>query len=212
MPEEDISAQNIDKLIPRIFDQMRSNQVNNTKKTVETTPWFTSSSISTSVLLKELEQLDKIIPVIKHLNGSLRNSTMDNLSRIKMTCRSVNKVLDSWLKIQSQASYVGELMDDDEYLQYIEETKGDEAKCADYMNKKRLQVEELRRKVDEKLKPVDSITVHAPPLRKGMKTTTLGARGRMQGSGIPKGKSEAVSKVRSGYTRGDAAKGRKLFR
>ncbi|AET38584.1 Duo1p Ecym_3072 [Eremothecium cymbalariae DBVPG len=210
MSDTNLDNATIDKLIPQIFDQMRSNQLNNTKTNGGSLPLF-MSSVSTPTLLKEVEQLDSILPVIKHLNNSLRHSTSDNLNRIKKTCESVNKVLDTWIKIQSQAGYVSELLDDKEYLKYIDATQGDEAKKQNYMENKRAEVEEIRRKIQEKNKPAVA-TVEAPlPKKPFSKATANYKKGKVGASGIPRS-SAKVRKPVSNPVVTTGAKNRRMFR
>lgn len=142
----------INKMIPAIFDQMRSNQQLNSKIS------FTSknSTLSTQSLLKEQEQLDKIISVIENLNKSLKNCAPDNLNRIKKTCEMVNRVLDTWIEIQSQANYFAELMNNNLYLKYVNSIKNNEINNKednnqlDYLTMKIKEVEELKKKIQEK--------------------------------------------------------------
>ncbi|AAS50528.2 AAR161Wp [Eremothecium gossypii ATCC 10895] len=179
----------LDELIPQIFDQMRTNQLDGSGAAA----WGTAA-VSTATLLKEMEQLDQIIPVLQQLNESLRRSTGENLSRIRRTCEAVNRVLDTWIKIQSQAGYVGELMDDSEYLSYMEKTRGDEGQQQAYMESLRKQVEELRRKVDERRAVEAAAAAPRAPER------TRGA------SGIPRGGSRITKRG------GTTVRGRRMFR
>ncbi|EDO15252.1 hypothetical protein Kpol_461p5 [Vanderwaltozyma polyspora DSM 70294] len=95
---------NIEKLIPAMFDQMRSNL--GSSKNSAGQPVVTTQS-----LLKELEVLDKLVPLIEHIDVNLRNALPSHLEKIQETCKSTNMILDSWINIHSQAGYVHKLMD-----------------------------------------------------------------------------------------------------
>lgn len=143
----DLNDQHISRLIPEIFDQMRNNQSN--PMSFVSTP----ASISTQALLKEQEQLDKIIEVISNLNEKLRECNETDLDRIRETCRVMNQVLDKYIQIQSQASYIKALMIDDTYLKYIESGKSEE----EYMSELNKELSELRRRAEEKVMPAPVI-------------------------------------------------------
>ncbi|CUS21270.1 LAQU0S02e09912g1_1 [Lachancea quebecensis] len=144
---------NINKLIPEIFDQMRSNL-----SLASTAGGFkpfvsskSSSSLATQSLLEESKCLDKIIPVIQKLNSSLSSSGPQHLKRIKETCESSNKILDAWIKIQSQAGYIHELMSDQSYLEYVSAAQENEALTAEvFVQRKETQVASLKRTLEEK--------------------------------------------------------------
>lgn len=152
---EQLDANTITRMIPQIFDQMRS-QTNSTNFV------STPASISTQKLLKEQEQLDNIISVLQKLNKMLKDCKDGDLERIKETCTGMNMILDKFINIQSQATYVKSLMQDEEYLKYVVSGQSEE----DYLNERVREVDELRKKVEEK-------TMHAPSVKAASSRTMI---------------------------------------
>ncbi|SCU83870.1 LAME_0C07074g1_1 [Lachancea meyersii CBS 8951] len=156
MDENGLDNSSINKLIPEIFDQMRSNlslgpSGKNMKPFLSAST--TSSSMTAQSLLEENKCLDEIIPVIQTLESSLRSAGPQHLKRIRETCESSNKILDSWIRIQSQAGYAYELMDDKSYLEYVVAAQQNAALTPQaYLEQKQAQVADLRRTLDEKIK------------------------------------------------------------
>ncbi|CCE64999.1 hypothetical protein TPHA_0J01780 [Tetrapisispora phaffii CBS 4417] len=104
---------NIDKLIPEMFDQMRSNfesKLNSPIHNRTKNNKLVSTNISTQSLLKELEALDKIIPMIENINKNLKSVLPSHITKIQETCKTTNMILDSWISIHSQAGYIHQLM------------------------------------------------------------------------------------------------------
>lgn len=207
MSEHAEEDSNINKLIPEIFDQMRSNLslaplAGGIKPFVSSK---SSSNLTTQSLLEENKCLDKIIPVIQKLNSSLSSSGPQHLKRIKETCESSNKILDAWIKIQSQAGYVHELMSDQSYLEYVSATQENEALTAEaFVQRKEAQVASLKRTLEEKQQLRESVkkeqevrsSSDVPSLPRGRRATNprREVRGGMKKpTGIPRS-STRVSK------------------
>ena len=122
----------IDKLIPQIFNEMRSNLNNTTNKFPKSTGGGASdnisadsnsirsfNSITTQSLLKESESLDKITAMIKNVTAALKNNLPVYVNQVHEVCKSTNSILDSWINIHSQAGYIHKLMSDQTYLKLI---------------------------------------------------------------------------------------------
>lgn len=148
MVEHKLDASTISKMIPQIFDQMRRQTGS---KNFASTP----ASISTQSLLKEQEQLDKIIHVIQNLNERIKDCKEGDMERIKETCHAMNTILDKFISIQSQASYVNSMMNNEEYLDYVASGKSEE----EYISAKQREVEELEKRVKQ------YTTMHAPSVK-----------------------------------------------
>ncbi|QEU60084.1 Duo1 [Kluyveromyces lactis] len=138
MVEHKLDASTISKMIPQIFDQMR-------RQTGSKNFVSSPASISTQSLLKEQEQLDKIIPVIQNLNERIKDCKEGDMERIKETCHAMNTILDKFISIQSQASYVNSMMNNEEYLGYVASGKSEE----EYISAKQKEVEELEKRVKQ---------------------------------------------------------------
>ena len=148
MSEHKVDVTTISKMIPQIFDQMRS-------QTTSTNFVSTTASLSTQSLLKEQEELDKIIPVIQNLNAKIKECKEGDMERIKETCRAMNIILDKFINIQSQASYVNKLMRNEEYLDYVASGKSEE----EYLLEKQKELDELDKKVKQ------ASAMHAPTMQ-----------------------------------------------
>ena len=122
----------IDKLIPQIFNEMRSNLNNTTNKFPKSTGGGASdnisansnsirsfNSITTQSLLKESESLDKITAMIKNVTAALKNNLPVYVNQVHEVCKSTNSILDSWINIHCQAGYIHKLMSDQTYLKLI---------------------------------------------------------------------------------------------
>lgn len=110
-----MDSSTVNKLIPQLFEEMRSNLG---KDTVDVNQSSQNSIITTQSLLKELEVLDKIIPMVETVDNSLRMSVPQHLDRINEICKSTNTMLDSWINIQSQADYIYKLMSSPNYIEH----------------------------------------------------------------------------------------------
>lgn len=105
--------QSVDKLIPQVFDELRSN--------MDSLKYNSLSPITTQSLITELENLDKITEVINSINGSISDVISTDIGKIHDVCQSSNKLLDSWIGIQSQAGYIYRLMGEPTYVQNLKE-------------------------------------------------------------------------------------------
>lgn len=110
-----MDSSTINKLIPQLFEEMRSNLGRDTADMNQSSQ---NSTITTQSLLKELEVLDKIIPMVESVDNSLRISVPQHLDRINEICKSTNTMLDSWINIQSQADYIYKLMSSPNYIEH----------------------------------------------------------------------------------------------
>lgn len=162
MNDETLDRSNINKLIPEIFDQMRSN-LSIAPSTKGARPFLSqkaTSSITTQSLLEESKSLDKIIPVIQKLERSLSTSGPQHLRRIKKTCESSNKILDTWIKIQSQAGYAYELMSDESYLEYVTAAQKDESLTPEaFIRRKQAHVDDLRQSLEKEQRLLEESNV-----------------------------------------------------
>lgn len=150
---------NMDKLIPEMFDQMRSNlgsHINangiNMKNNEHN---HKSSKITTQSLLQELEALDKVILMIDNLDKSLQKALPEHLSRIQETCKSTNLILDTWINIQSQAGYVHSMMDNNNYLKEKSEKLDKGLKDEDLLEEKIEEIEKLKQQLKEEQQKKD---------------------------------------------------------
>lgn len=130
----------IDKLIPQIFNEMRSNlnstanksskgtqnDANNENILATNTFIRPSNSVTTQSLLKESESLDKITAMIQNVTGALKNNLPVYVDQVHDVCKSTNSILDSWINIHSQAGYIHKLMTDQTYLKIIKDRLNNE--------------------------------------------------------------------------------------
>ncbi|SCU99608.1 LANO_0F02674g1_1 [Lachancea nothofagi CBS 11611] len=152
MEDNTLDNSTINKLIPEIFNQMRSNlsMAPSTKGIKPFVSTKTPSSITTQSLLEESKCLDEILPVIHKLESSLHSAGPQHLRRIKETCESTNKILDTWIRIQSQAGYAYDMMNDSSYLEYITAAqKNDALTPQTYLEQKEAQITDLNHTLDE---------------------------------------------------------------
>ncbi|SMN21240.1 similar to Saccharomyces cerevisiae YGL061C DUO1 Essential subunit of the Dam1 complex (aka DASH complex) [Maudiozyma saulgeensis] len=111
--------QSVDKLIPQVFDELRSNldslQYNRHQTKISPSP------ITTQSLINELENLEKITKIIEEITSSVKDNIPKDINKIYKVCQSSNKLLDSWIGIQSQAGYIYRLMGEPTYLRHLRE-------------------------------------------------------------------------------------------
>ncbi|CEP63015.1 Duo1p LALA0_S07e00474g [Lachancea lanzarotensis] len=160
----------------------------------------TPSSMTAQSLLEESKCLDEIIPVIQTLEASLSSAGPQHLKRIRETCESSNKVLDTWIRIQSQAGYAYELMSEEPYLDFITAAQQDQTLTPQaFLERKQGQVTELRRVLEEKKSSQEKTQLEEKqrqlinnssikrPKRFGTTNRTPATRGTMKKpSGIPR--------------------------
>ncbi|SCU78093.1 LADA_0A03796g1_1 [Lachancea dasiensis] len=143
----DVDNSTMNKLIPEIFDQMRSN-LSLAPSNSGFKPFVSAkapSSMTTQSLLEESKGLDEIIPVIQKLEASLNTAGPQHLKRIRETCESSNRILDTWIRIQSQAGYAYDLMNDPSYVECITTTQNNDNLTPQmYLEQKQSQVLELK--------------------------------------------------------------------
>ncbi|CCD26739.1 Duo1p NDAI_0I01700 [Naumovozyma dairenensis CBS 421] len=154
MSEELIDDSTINKLIPQIFDQMKSNfdattTTMGSRTRRDTTNFSMSSSFtSTQSLLKELESLDKIIGMIENVDKTLKSASPQHLNRIYEVCKSTNTILDSWIDIQSQAGYITRLMNDPVYLKYSSDQLFNDDNADEYLALEVEETEKLKKQIE----------------------------------------------------------------
>ncbi|QLQ82113.1 hypothetical protein HG537_0G03680 [Torulaspora globosa] len=209
----------VNRLIPQMFDQMRSNLGMNSFDKVQGKSYQTASYnslVNTQSMLKELETLDKLIPMFESVNQSLQKAVPSHLKRIHEICKSTNAMLDSWVSIQSQAGYVNKLMDSEEYVKYSEAQlrKDDSITAETVISEKMNEIEALKKQIaNEKAKRtlVDQSTSN------GQNSAGLrpGSSGRVAKNSITSSRMRrpsAIPKVTSRLTRPTASSSRKMFR
>ncbi|CCC69900.1 hypothetical protein NCAS_0D03190 [Naumovozyma castellii] len=151
MSKEQLDDSTINKLIPQIFAQMRSNfDTATSSSSITDSNQVHRSNITTQSLLNELESLDKIITMVQNLDKTLKNATPKHIDRIHHVCQSTNTILDSWINIQSQAGYINRLMSDPLYLKFAHEqlVTGDTTTADEYLNLEQEEVEKLKRQLE----------------------------------------------------------------
>ncbi|EJS43760.1 duo1p [Saccharomyces arboricola H-6] len=166
----------IDKLIPQIFNEMRSNLNSTTNKSSKNmekgnllaanTSIRPFNSITTQSLLKESESLDKISSMIQNVTNALRNNLPVYINQVHEVCKSTNSILDSWINIHSQAGYIHKLMSDQTYLKLINERLNHEKTNANdedgstlhnVIALKKREVLDLRQELESKKKEKDEV-------------------------------------------------------
>ncbi|GCE98925.1 DASH complex subunit duo1 [Zygosaccharomyces mellis] len=206
----------LNKLIPQMFEEMRSNLGKGPDDT-NNHPNSQNSVITTQSLLKELEVLDKIIPMVENVENSLKLSIPQHLERIHEICKSTNSMLDSWIDIQSQAGYINKLMRSSAYLRHTstltttngtssEELLAVETKENEYLK------EQLRQ---EQGKEISRKNLQTQPKQDQLKGAQTNSRVTKPGnSKIPRSKvtRSDIPSVTERLTRPTASSTRKMFR
>lgn len=150
----------LNNLIPQMFEEMRSNLGKGAEDGNNHTA-SQNSVITTQSLLRELEVLDKIIPMVENVENSLNLSIPQHLDRIHEICKSTNSMLDSWIDIQSQAGYINRLMRSSAYLKHAsaltttDGTSGDELLAAEIKENESLK-EQLKQEQDKEIARKDA--------------------------------------------------------
>lgn len=211
----------VDRLIPEMFDQMRSNLEMSSFDKVQGKGYQKmsyDSLVNTQSMLRELETLDKLIPMFESVNNSLQKAVPSHLRRIHEICKSTNAMLDSWVNIQSQAGYVNKLMDSEEYVKYSEAQlrKDDSVTAETVISEKMKEIETLKQQIaDEKAKK------NSQSASGGQTSGDLRPRsgGRLAKNASNKAitnsrmrRPSAIPKVTSRLTRPTASSSRKMFR
>lgn len=212
----------VNKLIPQMFDQMRSNlgikagdqgdgDGHHQKFTAQ------GSSINTQSLLKELGSLDKIIPIIEAIDSSLQKAVPSHLNRLHEICKSTNAMLESWVTIQSHAGYVHNLMDSEKYLKYCDtQLKAGEPVAAETVIAEEMkEIQSLKQQIaqeqnktvnrDQKPSAEGSATGNRPVSAKKVTKNRPYMNSRIQ-------RPSAIPSVTSRLARPTASSSRKMFR
>ncbi|GMM55292.1 Duo1 protein [Maudiozyma humilis] len=119
-----MSGNNMDKLIPEVFAEMRSNLNQSASRTgagagAGATP---ATGPTTQSLMHELDSLDRILTTVKQLNTSVSGAVATDLAKVHSVCVSSNRLLDAWIGVQSQAGYVHRLMSEPAYISHLKES------------------------------------------------------------------------------------------
>lgn len=212
----------VNKLIPQMFDQMRSNLGIKPREHDDGHGHYLDSSaqgsaINTQSLLKELGSLDKIIPMIEAVDSLLQKAVPSHLNRLHEICKSTNAMLDSWVSIQSHAGYVHNLMDSDKYLKYCDTqlNSGDAVTAEAIIAEEMKEIESLReqianegnKKLNREQKPSSDgpVSVRGPTSAGKVNKNKSIIRSRVQ-------RPSAIPSVTSRITRPTASSSRKMFR
>lgn len=211
----------VNKLIPQMFDQMRSNLGIKPRERDDGHGHYLNSTaqgsaINTQSLLKELGSLDKMIPMIEAVDSLLQKAVPSHLNRLHEICKSTNAMLDSWVSIQSHAGYVHNLMDSDKYLKYCDTQlkSGDAVTAEAIIAEEMKEIESLReqianeenRKLNGEKKSSDGpVSVRGPTSAGKVNKNKSAIRSRVQ-------RPSAIPSVTSRITRPTASSSRKMFR
>lgn len=182
--------QSVDKLIPQVFDELRSN--------MDSLNYNSISLITTQSLITELESLDKITEVIDSINNSINSVISTDIDKIHEVCQSSNKLLDSWIGIQSQAGYIYRLMGEPTYIQNLKED-GIENTFEEEIKLENETIEQIKNEITKITSP--SVPIASKDSRNGNST---------RGSNIRK--QSTLAKRPTGIRRPTATRERKLFR
>lgn len=183
--------QSVDKLIPQVFDELRSN--------MDSLNYNSISPITTQSLLTELENLDKITDIIDSVNNSISNAIGTNIDKIHEVCESSNKLLDSWIGIQSQAGYIYRLMGEPTYVHNLKED-GIENTFEEEIKLENETIEQLKNEITKITSPSVPIVI-TKETRVGNGTRNNGIR-----------KQSTLVKRPTGIRRPTVTRERKLFR
>lgn len=219
----------INELIPQIFDQMRSSLQRNAihdksmnamvpKKSGSTQHKLNHdidhlhSAVTIQSLMHEMENLDKLIAMVKNLDTVLSSALPKHLNRIHEVCESTNRMLDHWIDIQSQAGYVHKLMEDENYVKSIAE--GNE-NISEIIKTESIAIEKLKSQV-EKATKAKVVSEQTPKLNTKRPYTTSQSRVKKQNvtrSNLPPPKIKTnVRTVGERLSRPTASSSRKNFK
>lgn len=119
MDEKSMDEKTINQIIPQIFERKKTNADNSTITSKLQQSMSQISSLATQSLIQESESLDKIIDMIENVDKVVKGSSSQNLKRMHEVCKSTNAILDIWIEIQSQATYVNNMMNNTKYIEYL---------------------------------------------------------------------------------------------
>lgn len=120
MSENSFDEKTINKIIPQIFEKKRGTLDSATITSKLQASMSQISSLATQSVIEERSSLHGIIEMVDKVNEILSSVTPKNLNRIHEVCKSTNFILDTWVNIQSQATYLNKMMKNTEYIKYLE--------------------------------------------------------------------------------------------
>lgn len=213
----------VNELIPQMFDQMRSNMGTNNSKRINNSVPLTqagspSSAITTQSLLKELEALDKIIPMIETVDDALQKALPSHLNRIHEICKSTNAMLDSWINIQSQAGYIHRLMSSEAYLRTTSQSSSEDIPRAEEVIAAEVrEIEKLKQAIveeEENRNGRDHANTMTSAIRKIPNSSRNARGGIKRGAAIRSrlNRPSGIPSVSSRLARPTASSSRKMFR
>lgn len=222
MSENSFDEKTINKIIPQIFEKKRGvlDSATITSKLQASTSQI--SSLATQSVIEERSSLDNIIEMVDKVNSVLSTATPKNLKRIHEVCKSTNFILDTWVNIQSQASYLNKMMKDTEYIKYLESMEKGQDLITEHreeVNKLKAELERLKnpQRVNAANKPNTSSSLERLQNRGGVSTTkrTPTIAGNRNQRSVPKrlpNKSSNIPRVSSRISRPTASSQKKTFR
>ena len=145
MPTEPLDDNTINKLIPQIFGEVRSTIDAANQQHI--TSIMDTSSITTHSVSIELDNLDRIIPLIERIDECVRTVLPSNMEKLHEICKSTNAILDAWISVQSQAGYIHQLMDEPMYISDLKENGLDNERGLE--EELSLEIEGLKRDIEK---------------------------------------------------------------
>ncbi|CCK70919.1 Duo1p KNAG_0F02540 [Huiozyma naganishii CBS 8797] len=180
MTNKRFDEKTLNEIIPHIFEQRRSVLDTETITSKLQQSRTQISSLALQSLMEESTALDKITETIKQLNDVVQNSSKGNLSKLQEVCKSTNFILDTWIDIQSEAGYLQKLMNDPQYILYLQ---GKDA-GKDLLEEERREVSQLKQKLEsEKQTRILHRDMKGPSTKPVANSRTRAVRGR---TGLPK--------------------------
>lgn len=158
MEDNSMDEKTINQIIPQIFEKKRINVDNSTITSKLQQSMSQISSLATQSLIQESESLDKIIDMIDNVNDVVKGSSSQNLKRMHEVCKSTNSILDIWIQIQSQATHVNNMMNNDKYIKYLQ-MKQSGKDLIEEENKEIVQLKEEIAKIKENKQKAASINI-----------------------------------------------------
>lgn len=196
-----------------------SHQINNS--TPLTQSGSHSSAITNQSLLRELESLDKIIPMIETVDDALQKALPSHLNRIHEICKSTNAMLDSWINIQSQAGYIHRLMSSEAYLKTATSQSASEdiPRAEEVIAAEVSEIEKLKQAIaeeeDHRIGRDHANTMNATSATRKIPNNARNTRGgirRVPAVGSRLKRPSGIPSVSSRLARPTASSSRKMFR
>ena len=184
MPTEPLDDNTINKLIPQIFGEVRSTIDAANQQHI--TSIMDTSSITTHAVSIELDNLDRIIPLIERIDECMKTVLPNNMERLHEICKSTNAILDAWISVQSQAGYIHQLMDEPMYISDLKENGLDNEGGLE--KELGLEIESLKRDI-EKERQMRSTPVQ-PPTPNGVRNASRPING---GKGVASSRTVGVA-------------------